>query len=65
MKSVNKLIRQEDGNDEYMIMCNVCGRRMNKTRQDNALLGVLYSPIYIDFIQIILNHNTNWTLVEL
>ena len=26
---------------------------MDKTRQDNALFGVLYSPMYIDFIQII------------
>ena len=25
----------------------------DKTRQDNALFGVLYSPMYIDFIQII------------
>ena len=24
-----------------------------KTRQDNALFGVLYSPLYTDFIQII------------
>ena len=27
--------------------------RQDKTRQDNALFGVLYSPMYIDFIQII------------
>ena len=27
--------------------------RVCKTRQDNALFGVLYSPMYIDFIQII------------
>ena len=26
---------------------------IDKTRQDNALFGVLYSPRYIDFIQII------------
>ena len=26
---------------------------LNKTRQDNALFGVLYSPMYIDVIQII------------
>ena len=26
---------------------------LDKTRQDNVLLGVLYSPMYIDFIQII------------
>ena len=26
---------------------------IDKTRQDNALFGVLYSPLYIDFIQII------------
>ena len=26
---------------------------MDKTRQDNALFGILYSPMYIDFIQII------------
>ena len=26
---------------------------IDKTRQDNALFGVLYSPMYIDFIQII------------
>ena len=26
---------------------------INKTRQDNVLFGVLYSPMYIDFIQII------------
>ena len=25
----------------------------HKTRQDNVLFGVLYSPMYIDFIQII------------
>ena len=25
----------------------------DKTRQDNALFGVLYSPMYVDFIQII------------
>ena len=25
----------------------------DKTRQDNVLFGVLYSPMYIDFIQII------------
>ena len=31
----------------------------DKTRQDNVLFGVLYSPMYIDFIQIIQNHNTN------
>ena len=24
-----------------------------KTRQDNAIFGVLYSPMYMDFIQII------------
>ena len=27
--------------------------RQDKTRQDNVLFGVLYSPMYIDFIQII------------
>ena len=27
--------------------------RRDKTRQDNVLFGVLYSPMYIDFIQII------------
>ena len=27
--------------------------RQDKTRQDNVLFGVLYSPTYIDFIQII------------
>ena len=26
---------------------------LDKTRQDNVLFGVLYSPVYIDFIQII------------
>ena len=26
---------------------------LDKTRQDNVLFGVLYSPMYIDFIQII------------
>ena len=36
-----------------------------KTRQDNVLFGVLYSPMYINFTQIILNYNTNCTLVEL
>ena len=25
----------------------------DKTRQDNVLFGILYSPMYIDFIQII------------
>ena len=30
-----------------------CGAGQDKTRQDNALFGVLYSPMYIDFIQII------------
>ena len=25
----------------------------DKTRQDNVLFGVLYGPMYIDFIQII------------
>ena len=25
----------------------------DKTRQDNVLFGVLYSPMYIDFIQIV------------
>ena len=29
MKSVNKLICQEVGNDEYMIVCNFGSRRMN------------------------------------
>ena len=30
------------------------GRRsQDKTRQDNVLFGILYSPMYIDFIQII------------
>ena len=29
MKSVNKLICQEVGNDEYMIACNFGSRRMN------------------------------------
>ena len=28
--------------------------RQDKTRQDNVLFGVLYSPMYIDFIQITL-----------
>ena len=28
-------------------------RRQDKTRQDNVLFGVLYNPMYIDFIQII------------
>ena len=28
-------------------------RFLDKTRQDKALFGVLYSPMYIDFIQII------------
>ena len=27
--------------------------RQDKTRQDNVLFGVLYNPMYIDFIQII------------
>ena len=27
--------------------------RQDKTRQDNVLFGVLHSPMYIDFIQII------------
>ena len=26
---------------------------LDKTRQNNVLFGVLYSPMYIDFIQII------------
>ena len=29
------------------------GDLIDKTRQDNVLFGVLYSPMYIDFIQII------------
>ena len=29
------------------------GAYLDKTRQDDALFGVLYSPMYIDFIQII------------
>ena len=29
------------------------GALQDKTRQDNALFGVLYSPMYIDFIRII------------
>ena len=28
------------------------GGLIDKTRQDNALFGVLYSPMYIDFIQL-------------
>ena len=28
-------------------------KEVYKTRQDNVLFGVLYSPMYIDFIQII------------
>ena len=31
----------------------VCKTRQDKTRQDNVLFGVLHSPMYIDFIQII------------
>ena len=30
---------------------------VDKTRQDNVLFGVLYSPMYIDFIQIIYPNN--------
>ena len=32
---------------------NVDKTRQDKTRQDNVLFGVLYSPMYIDFTQII------------
>ena len=33
-------------------LTNLC-RFDEETRQDNVLFGVLYSPMYIDFIQII------------
>jgi len=32
---------------------NEFGFNISKTRQDNILFGVLYNPMYIDFIQII------------
>ena len=31
----------------------VCDYRQDKTRQDNVLFGVLYSPMYINYMQII------------
>ena len=40
----------------YLFLINICHWLLywqDKTRQDNVLCGVLYSPMYIDFIQII------------
>ena len=41
------------GPESGMVFEGTTGVYVDKTRQDNVLFGVLYSPMYIDFIQII------------
>ena len=41
------------GPESGMVFERTTGVYVDKTRQDNVLFGVLYSPMYIDFIQII------------